>query len=116
MSIICCEAAEDIATTLAVAIRHQLAQQDACTEVNHSLHQTKTGLGFIRHEVLLKLPATRLQEVPTIVTAALKQMTVNGHVLGPSLNVAWSSGHSLNPLLSSSHGLGPAFVQSLQQF
>ena len=116
MSIVCHEAAEDIATTLVVAIRDQLTQQDACTGVNHSMHQTKTGPGFVRHEVLLKLPATSVQTVPTIVAAALEQMTINGHVLGPSLSVAWSLGHSLNPLLSISHGLGPAFVQSSQQF
>lgn len=116
MSMVCCEAGEDIATMLAVAIQDQLAQQDACTRVNSSMQQNRITPGLTRHEVLLKLPATGVHKVPAMLAAALEQMTVKGHVLGPSLSIAWNVGHSPNPLLSSSHGLGPAFVQSLQHF
>ena len=113
ISILCHEAAEDITMHLAVAISDQTAHQHACSGVNGRLHQVMTGM--TQHEVLLKLPATSIQGIPSLLAAALKQLTIKCHVLGPSLSIAWYSGHTLNPLLGSPDGLGPAFTHGLQR-
>lgn len=113
ISILCHEAAEDVAMHLAAAISDQLAHQHACSGVDGHLPSAMTGLS--QHEVLLKLPAASIQGVPGILAAALERLTINSHVLGPSLSIAWYSGHTLNPLLGSPDGLGPAFTQGLQR-
>ena len=105
MKIVCSESAVDIATHFTIALGQQIAEQFRASEIPNS--QTRLKLGFCKYEMLLQVPQPTAI-LPGIVAAAREHMTINDHVIGPMLRVAWQCGHCLNPLLCCSDRLLPA--------